>query len=301
MKENDVAAISEQFGLEKEIVEASISDGTLGQRIKDSLKNKVIYAPEEFDKFKSNHAAEVTNSYYADLVEKAKKGDLPQELYAPIKGSAYQQLERELSKKYGVENYKDINDLVDKLKSSANKNTDETLISELNELKSINAQLAKDKDDAVKTVEEKYRTAALQKEQSELLSRVPFDFSGVKADELDTTKQKTQTLLKSVFDANYSLSYNDAGKVIVIKKEDGQTLKNAATLEPISAAEVMVNLAKEYNLKLTSPDSGGQGGQSSARNNAAFTDAESFYKYCEANKINPHSPEGIALWRNSGL
>ena len=71
MKENDVAQISEQFGLTPEIVEASANDGTLGQQIKDALKDQVVYKSQsEFDAFKANHAKEVTNSYYSDLVEK---------------------------------------------------------------------------------------------------------------------------------------------------------------------------------------------------------------------------------------
>ena len=41
MKENDVEAISTQFGITKEIVEASEKDGTLGTRIQDALKSKV--------------------------------------------------------------------------------------------------------------------------------------------------------------------------------------------------------------------------------------------------------------------
>src|SRR5574343_1484639 len=114
MKENDVAYISKQFNLEKEIVEASVNDGTLGQRIEDSLKNKIIYSKDEFEKFKNNLSAEAQTKYHNELVEKANKGEIPNDLHKPIKGAALQQLERDLSKEYEVTDYANIRDLISK-------------------------------------------------------------------------------------------------------------------------------------------------------------------------------------------
>jgi len=300
MKENDVAYISEQFGIEKEIVEASIADGTLSTRIQDATKDRIVYKKDEFEAFKSNHESEVTNKYFTDLVEKSKKGDIPTELYKNIKGAAYQQLERDLSKRLGVSEFTDINDLIDKaLITSANGKGDEGLIKQVEELKRANLELKELGDNAVKTVEQKYKDMSLTKDKSSLLNSVPFDFSNVAADQLDSAKQKTQTLLKSVFDSEYTLDYNADGKLVVLK--GGEVVKNNATLDPVPAQDVFINLAKEYNLKLTSPDTGGQGGKSSGQNNTLFNSVEEYEAYCKENKISTMSAEGIAMLKKSGL
>lgn len=301
MKDNDVALISEQFGLTKEVVEASITDGTLGQRIKDSLGSKVVYSKDDFDAYTKNLKAQTTNEYFNDLVEKAKKGEVPQDIYNPVKGAAYQQLEREVSKKVGITEFNGISDLIDKIITSAKTSKgDPDTEKIINELKLANTTLLKEKEDAIKTVTNDFNQRFINKEKSALLNAVPFDFSNVKADELEKSKTKTQTLLKSVFDAEYELKYND-NNVLIVADKQGKVLTNPATLEPIPAKDVLINLAKEYNLKLTSPDSGGQGGQSSASSNAAFTDAESFYAYCRANNLDPHSREGLELLKKSGV
>ena len=168
MKDTDVAFFVEQYGLTKEIVEASAEDGTLSQRIKDSTKDQVVYKTQaEFDTFKTNHKTQIETAQFADLVEKAKNADVPQELYAPIKGAALQQFEREVSKKHGVETYTDANDLIDQIvKTSANGKGDPLLLTQLQELKTANSKLVTEKDEAVQTVEQKYKTISLEKDKA---------------------------------------------------------------------------------------------------------------------------------------
>lgn len=301
MKDTDVAYFSEQLGLTKEIVEASIEDGTLSQRIKDSTKDQVVYKTQaEFDTFKTNHKTQIETAYFSDLVAKAIKGDIPRDLHTPIKGAALQQFEREMAKKHGVETYTDANDLIDQIvKTSANGKGDPLLLTQLQELKTANSKLVTEKEEAVQTTEKKYRTIALEKDKAELLGSVPFDFSNTKPDELESSKLKIRTLLKSVFDAEHTLAYNDNNKLIVMKGD--QVLKDPATLEPLPAKEVFTSLAKEYNLKLKSPDNGGQGGSSSSNTDLPFSNGETFAKYCKDNNILQTSAAGIKLWADSGL
>jgi hypothetical protein len=299
MKDNDVASIVEQFGLTKEIVEASEKDGTLGTRIKDSLSGKVIYDKAGFEVFKKNHAAEVTNTYFSDLVEKAKKGDLPTDLYTPIKGAAYQQLERDFSKEFDVAEFKDVHDLVKQAvkKSTANGKPQTELEKQVNDLKAANLLLKSEKENAVLTVQNEYKGKFLNSEMSGVLEQIPFDFTDVKADELAGKKQKTQTLLKSVFSSEYKLDTDAQNRTVVLKGTD--VLKNSATLEPLPLKDVLINLAKEYNLKLTSPDNGGQGGKSSGQSTGSkFATDKEFYDYCTANKIDVTSPEAMQLLRD---
>jgi len=302
MNENDVASIAEQFGLDKEIVEASAKDGTLSQRIKDAMNEKVVYNKNEFETFQTNLKAKTEESYFAQLVENAKKGDLPQDLYAPVKGAAYEQLERDLAKKYEVNDYRDVQDLIEKAvkKSSANVKGGEDFERQLDELKQANLRLEEEKKNALQEVEQKYKLQAIDKEKSSLLNSVPFDFSGLKSEEVDSVKKKTQTMLKSVFDTTYELDYNDKG-ALVVRKKDGEVLVNNATLDPVPASDVMVNLAKEYNLKLASPDSGGQGGRSSAGSGKSYASVEEFEADMAAKGISSTDPAYIKHYKASGL
>ena len=300
MKDNDVASIQEQFGLTKEIVEASELDGTLGQCIKDSMKDKTVYTPETLEAFKRNHAADVTTKYFSDLVDKAKKGDVPTELYAPIKGAAYQQLERDLGKKHSVNEYSDVNDLIDKIiKSSANGDINEELQRTIDELKGANVTLLEEKEGAVKSVRDEYMSKALTRDKGDLLKTIPFDYTGVKSDELSKVKQNTETILQSVFDREHTLTYDDKNRLVVMKGDE--VLKNQATFDPLDPKDVFLSLAKEYNIKLASPDNGGQGGNSSEGSNSAFTNADTFTKWCTEKGISPLSAEGLKAWKESGL
>ena len=300
MKDNDVASIAKQFNLDKEIVEASVEDGTLSQRIADTMKGKKVYTDEEFNSFKTNFQSEVINTYFNDLVEKAKKGDLPQDLYKPVKGAAYQQLERELSEAYGVKEFQDVKDLVEKaVKSSANTSGgDEELKRQIDALKQANLSLKQEKENAVNEVETKYKKDALTREQKTLLDSIPFDFSGFKSDELEAAKERQQTLLKGVFDQSYSLDYIN-GQVVVKRGEE--IVKNEATLDPVPASNVFVNLAKEYNLKLKSPDTGGQGGTSSRNSAGQYGSIEDFYADMKSKGIEQSDPKFVEAWKESGL
>lgn len=302
MKDNDVAYISEQFGIEKSIVEASVNDGTLSQRIKDSLSAKVVYDKPAFDSFKKNYEADVKTSYFNELVEKAKVGDIPQDLYKPIKGSTFQQLERDLSKKFDIQEFKNVEDLIEKAitKTSANGKQQPELDKLINDLRQANIKLKEEKENAVMTVQNEYKSKFLNTEMNQVLEQIPFDFTDAKADEIADKKQNVQTILKSVFNGEYKLDTDSQGRTIVLKGAD--VLKNQATLEPLPLKDVLTNLANKFNLKLTSPDTGGQGGKSSgSKSNASFTDVEGFRAYCVANNLHPHSPEALKIWKDAGI
>jgi hypothetical protein len=301
MIDKDVTEISQLFSIEKEIVEASEKDGTLSQRIKDSLAKKKIYSPDEFDKFKSNYAKEVQDTYFNELVEKTRKGDAPNELHKVVKGAVLQQKEREYSQKYGITEYDGFDDLVEKAirktTATGNKAETEQLIKDL---KAANVKLLEEKDNAVKEVEQRFKNQSIERDKRDLISRVPFDFSDKKSDEIENAKTKTQNILKSVFDQEYILDYDEKNR-LVVKDKEGKIKKNQATLEPVDPSNVLVELAKDYNLKLTSPDRGGQGGQSSRNSGPAFSNYDEYVTYCKANGKDIYDKEMMKLWKASGL
>jgi hypothetical protein len=301
MIEKDVIEISQLFGIEKEIVEASEKDGTLSQRIKDSLAKKKVFAVDEFDKFKTNYAKEVKDNFFDELVEKTRKGDAPNELHKAVKGAFLQQKEREYAKKFDITEYSDFDDLVEKAISKTTATGKKPEVDKLiQDLREANTKLVQEKDNAVKDVEARFKSQSIERDKKDLISKVPFDFSDKKADEIENAKQKTQNILKSVFDQEYRLDYDDKGRLVVIDKE-GKIKKNQATLEPVDPSNVMVDLAKDYNLKLQSPDRGGQGGKSSQSSGQMFSSQDEYEAYCKANNKSPYDKDMVKLWKASGL
>jgi hypothetical protein len=297
MEKNDVALIAEQFGITPEIVESSVKDGTLGVRIKDKLAEKVIYDKPAFETFQKNLKAETVTAYYAELEEKSKLGDVPQGLYKNIKGSVLQQKERELSKKTGIETYKDIDDLIDQaVKTSANGKQHPELVKQIDELKTQNLKLLEEKTNAVKTVEQEYKSKFLTTEMNSILNQFPLDLTDIKAEDLATVKEKRLTMLRSVFNNEYKLDTDAQNRTVVLKGTD--VLKNQATLEPQPLNDVLKNLADVFGIKTISRDPGGHGGQTSSKDTGVkFQTNQDFYDYCAANKIDVTSQEAMKLLR----
>lgn len=83
--------------------------------------------------------------------------------------------------------------------------------------------------------------------------------------------------------------------------KEGKIKKNQATLEPVEPSNVLVDLAKDYNLKLTSPDRGGQGGKSSQSSGQMFSTYDEYVAYCKANNKNIYDKEMTKLAKASGI
>ena len=99
MKENDVEFIGTLLKLEPDAVKSAVEEGTLGEKIK-ALN---LMGGDQVEALKENLAKDVKATYFSELVEKAKKGELDQELYKPIHGAVLEKAEKDLAKTYNVE------------------------------------------------------------------------------------------------------------------------------------------------------------------------------------------------------
>lgn len=286
MKDNDVASLAEQFNLDPEIVKSSVDDGTLSTRIKDAMNKKVIYDTDKFDEFKKNYAKEVQDSHFSELISKAKSGEVPKELYDTIKGASMQQLERNLAKKYGVEDFDGVEDLIEKVKSSAN-GTDESQRL-IEELRTANKKLLEEKESAVNTARQEYKSTLIKQEKQRILNSIPLN---------SEDPAKIQRLLNGVFNDEYSIDYDNDS--FVVRKGD-EVVKDEATRAPVSPASVYESLAKEYNW-LKVPDTGGQGGKSSGHSTGRYESLEQFKSDMAARNIATTDPEYYKLYAESGL
>jgi len=302
MKEQDVAFIAKAFNLDTEIVKSSVEDGTLSKRLEDAMSNKVVYSGEDFEKFKNNYAEEVKDKYFGELVDLAKKGEVPHDLHSPIKGAVTEQLERQLSKKYNVDSYSDVFELVDSINKPASNGNNDEFLKQIEELKTANKTLLEEKENAVKDANDKMRSELITRDRDQILSSIPFDFSDAKADELEATQTRAKKILQNVFDADYDLDY-DNGKLVVKDKSTGELVKDQATREPLPASKVFTDVAKYANMKLKSPDNGGQGGKSSGKTSSyeSLEDFESTMKSQGIRRDDPKYYEEYKAFKESNI
>lgn len=297
MNEKDVTYFSTLLNLPAEDVEKAIEDGLLGEKLSASVMTK-----DQVEKMKVNYAKEIKSGHISELTEAAKKGELDPDLYKVIKGASYEMLEKDLAKEYGVNDFDGVKDLVAKaIKNNTAKPDDKKLhelTDKIEKLQQANEKLLTEKDEAVQSAKSEYETRLLNREKSDFVKTVPFDFSDVEEKELERIASQRQKIITDVFDARFNLTFDD--DKIIVKSKDGSALTNEATLEPIPVSDVLKNLASELGIKLKSPESGGQGGRSSGKNGKVqFKDADEFKQYCEENNIKPTSNRGIELWAAS--
>ncbi len=290
MKENDVAFIGTLLSLDTEAVNSAIEEGTVGEKIK-ALN---LMGGDQVDTLKENLTKDVKSTYFTELVEQAKSGELNQELYKPIHGAVLEKAEKELAKIYGVDRG-NFTDMVAKISKNGQSNDNEQLNQTITELREANEKLVLDKDEAVTNVKSEYDHKLLSRDKSDHLNKVPFDFSDVDEAELEKATTSRKQILNDVFDARFSLALSEG--LTVIKDKDGKIQKNSVTLTPLTVSDVMKDLAGELGLKLKSPESGGQGGSSSGNNGSApFASEADFVKYCEDNNIQATSEAGLKAW-----
>ena len=298
MKENDVKFFSTLLDIKAEDVETAATDGTLGSKITAlELLNKT-----QVETLKTNLTKEVKSNHVTELTESAKKGELDPDLYKVIKGASYEMLEKDLSKEYGVDEFKDVKDLVAKISNKATK-TDDKTVQELNDklaaLKEVNQKLDKEKSEMEPTIRAEYEGKLLSRDRKDMLTQVPFDFSDVDDDKLETVTSQRRQIVESVFNSKFDLKF-EGDKTVVVDKQ-GDIVKNPTTLDPLSPLDVLKSIPTELGIKLKSPESGGQGGSSSGGKNGQFKSEAEFYAHLEAKGIQATSKEGIDLFGKSGL
>lgn len=298
MKENDVAFFGTLLNIEPEVVEGLITDGLLSAKVKEAVMVKT-----DVETMKANYAKEVKGAYLDELAEAAKKGEVPQELYKPIHGAVSEKLEKTLSKKFNVADFENVEDLVSKAISINKGQSDDTQLQELQklneDLQEANKRLVKEKEETEVSIRGQFEKQLIDRDLSDMYSSIPFDFSDVADDELDSAKDTRKFVLKGVFETNYGTKLDD-GKLVVTDKE-GNILKDQNTFAPIPVSNVLSDLAKKSGLKLVSPESGGQGGSSTGNKGSRFKDVSEFNAYCAEKGIVPTSSEGLAILRDSGL
>ena len=296
MNEKDVTYFSTLLGIEADAVEGLVTDGLLGAKVAEA-----VMAKDKVDKLKENLAKSVRDEYFDELVEKAKTGEVPPDLYKPIHGAVSEKLEKKLSKEYAVDQYKNLDDLLAQLitKGQSNNPQLEELQVKIKALQDANTTLQSERDEAEKRIRGEFESQIIERDLNDHLSKIPFDLSGVEDKEMENTLAQRKLILKSVFDNSYSVKYQD-GNIVVVNR-DGEVVKDQATLDPVPVSDVFRSVANTAGIALESPETGGQGGSSYKKNGSRFANVDEFYEYCRKNDIPPESPEATKIRHDAGL
>ena len=299
METKDVTYFSTLLNLKAEEVEGAITDGSLGEKV-TALG---LLGKDQVETLKTNYSKEVKTTYLTELVDNAKKGDLDEELFKVIKGATYEMLEKDLSKEYGVVKYDGVKDLVSKVIKDKTGQSNDKALQELTEtheaLKKVNINLVEEKDKAITKAETDAANKLLKRDQEDVKNEVPFDYSNVKDEDLETYKTSRKETVETVFNARHTIAFED-DKVIVLK--DGKVLVNSVTLESLPMLDVYKSISLELGIPLVSPESGGQGGRSSGgKGGLTFATQEEFEDHLKSKGIAPTSKEGIELFSKSNL
>jgi len=293
--DKSVAALSQLLELEKDVVKGALEDDSLVSRITDFTEKNRIQKKDDFEKYEANTKKEARETYYSELVEEAKKGEMNGTLYSAIKGAALQMEEKAIAKKYGIENYKNLNDVIDQVTKSKSGGTDnKELEDEVSELKQANLKLVKERDDAVSEERRKYKTRYLESKLDTSINDLPFDFDGLSAEEKKAAQKSTMEIVRSVFINRYDLGTDDDYSGVTVSDKDGNVVKSEATREPIPVVDVLAKLAKELNMKMKSPEKGGQGGTSSqSSTNMSYNSIDELDAAIAAGKLKPYDEETL--------
>lgn len=293
MKENDVAFLGALLNIEPQAVEEVVEGGLLSEKIK-ALN---LMTGEQVNTLKENLTKSVKSSYFDELVEKAKKGEIEADLYKPIHGAVHEMIEKDLSKSYGIEK-STLKDMIAKISKNGQSNNNGQLEQTVKDLQAINERLVKEKDEAVTAARTEYEGKVILRDKNDQLNALPLDFSDVEEAELEQVKSSRKQILNDVFDARFKLAFSD--DKLVVKKGD-EIMRNPNTLEPLQPSNVMQALAKELGMKLKSPEAGGQGGKSSGNGSDRFSSVDDYYAFCEKKGINPTGAKGLKILQESGL
>ncbi len=283
MNEKLIVGLSDLFKQDKDIVIKTLENKEGDDSLLNTWKEGLVIKPKtEYDSYIENLVNETKQNYLSEIKEKAKKKELDQELYGFFKGNVTEEIERKLSKAFDISDYENFEDLTNKIKSK--KIEDTKLKTDFEELQKINKKLVEDKDNAIKKAEEKFNNELISRDKISSIASIKLDYA-------DEAIEKQRKLLQAQIESQYKFGRVD-GKTVVLDM-NGNIVKDKNTLSPLSISDVAINVAKDFDFKLKSPETGGQGGTSSENNIGIKV---SFDEYCKQKNVRPFTSEADKLY-----
>lgn len=179
---------------------------------------------------------------------------VPKKLSDKIYGAAYEAKEKKIAKEYGIEHYKNFDDLLKQVtQQSGGNGTDQATKQQIETLKANIQKLEKEKEDDINDLKKSYDSEFISRDFDSALASIPFDYEGA-------ALEKQKKLLKSEFFTEYGME-RKGNVTVVLNKENKPMVNNLG--DPESIANVVKKLASDYEFKIKEKDQGGRGAESS--------------------------------------
>jgi len=275
-------ALSKLLKIDEKVLETATDSETGDESILKEFTNKnIVHTVDDLAKLISNSNIKFQEENGLVDPKTFDVGTIPKSLYVKLKGTILQLKEEEIAKKYGVEKYDSLDDLITKLTEKSNdgkgKDPDKDLLNQIDLLK----KTVEEKETELKTVGEKAISDAIMTEYNSSVNKLPLDYD-------DDTLPKQRELLNAAFMAKHKVVKK--GDVIVVLNDKGEPLRDNLA-EPLKVSDVVKSFAESYGFKFKSEDTGGRGAGSSTGTSSINSNykGKTWAEILESEKLTPNS------------
>ncbi len=287
MEEKEVIGLVKDLtGLDEDLIKNSLANKENGQTVlKNVFKEKFkVLAKATFDEREANIKADAIKEFSEGLVEKAKKQELPRDLYNSIANNV-------LSKQNKI--------LVEELKLDVEDYTSSEAIKKAVIKKYAKSDVLKDDFEHVQTELERVKALLSEKETSfsteikkpktaDVYNQALNSFN-IDAD-TDEELQKRRFMADSIFKNNYNLDLVD--DKIVVKNKEGKILKHEDTRAPLTISELFNSEISKY-VPIKQQRAAGKNGADVNIDTAVINNMEEFDKLMEQKGFTPDTNEYV--------
>ncbi len=247
--------------------------------IQDFKKENNVFTLADISKIKGNAINEGKAIALVDL-EKTNANEFPAAIYHRVKGFAFEKVEKDAAKKYNVDQYDNLEDLMSKIASKGKGGDDEKDI-QIKTLKQTILEKEGEITTKVKEVETKYTSDFINRDFANALS-------GIKLDGEEEAAKNQSKLFAGAFKGQFGFDYKD-GKTIVLDAEKKILVDKLG--DPMPVSDVYKNFVITHGGKLKEEAVGGRGDGSSQQTTNLNLKGKTLNEVLAAKGVKPNTDE----------
>lgn len=253
MNEKVLSLLATTLRTKPDVIKEALEDeGKFDSVIAEFTGKYQVFTPEELGRKIENAKQEAVDNLGKD------GGELPKHIYNLAKANAFDKVEKDIARDYGIAEYDGLKDLVaravTKEKNESGKGTDEIVRAKDEKIEDLKSRLSKaleDKEKEITDLRSKFDGELVNMEINSYVDELPIDAEG------DTLTNQRE-VLKTMFKSRHKIDRKE-GKTIV-SDANGTVLKDRIG-DPMGIAEVLKDFAPKW-VTLKSDPEGGRGGSS---------------------------------------
>lgn len=281
-----VVGLSSLLKVDVGVIETALLDEAGDDSLlKDFLSKNNVFSSEDISRMKANVKIEA-------ISELEKASEFPSAIYNRVKGFALDKTEKEIGKKYGIERWDNMEDLISKI-STKGKGVDGDKEKQIELLKKSLKDAELFTEAKVKEIESKYTNDFLTRDFKTATEMLKLDGGD------DATIDNQKKLINGAFLNTHKLAYHNE-KTVVLDSE-GKTVVNK-TGDAMDVFDVYKNFAVNHGAKIKEIDAGGRGDGSSKADTTNNLKGKTLNDVFSSKGItNPNSKEGTEIFNEWSL